>query len=117
GSLPWSRLIGFLGSTFCFSGQADRAVELAQRFVAVEPTVEARTTYLYSGMYFVVLFSQGGLRQAANLVLERMEQIATTLENDVHILAPMQFSRATYLRSFRPHPQLQLTAAQEAAAA
>jgi hypothetical protein len=69
-------------------------------------------------MYFIILFCQSGLRQAANRVLERMEHCAAKADpEDLQIRASMQFSRATYLRSFQPDPYGQITAAQQADAA
>jgi eukaryotic-like serine/threonine-protein kinase len=68
-------------------------------------------------MYFVILFCQGGLRAPANMVFERMEALAAEAgAEEIHIRAPMQFSRATYLRSFQPDPWREVVAAQEAAA-
>lgn len=116
GNLTWCRLIGFWGGVLCFTGEADLAMEVARSFVDVEPYADAKTAYLYSGMYFVILFCQGGLRAGATMVLERMEQIAATATaKDMQIKAPIQFSQATYLRSFQPNPWRQIVAAQEAA--
>lgn len=118
GSPSWCSLIPYVSGILSFTGQTERAELTARKFVAVEPAPEARTTYLYSAMYFVVLFSQSGLRSTANMVLSRMEQVAATLEkDDDHLRAPMSFSRAAYLRSYEPDPHGQLVAAQEAAAA